>query len=136
MSNLPFFVLTTFGSIFSVSQYLFYTLRNKPSSSFITSVCKALNYFLFLFVVFLFQKSWFIWLTNNTVRFFYKHFICYFYFLGSKIMSKAFLCQTIRCSNLFPIFYWFYFRLCVFHCLLFGKTFFDNLYTLIFYFVF
>ena len=47
--NLAFFVLNNLGLNF---QYFFCTLRNTSSCCFITSVCKALNYFLLLYFCF------------------------------------------------------------------------------------
>ena len=57
------------------------------------------------------------------MRFFSKHFICYFYFLRPKILHIVFIVKTMRCSNLFSSFHWFYFWLCVFHSLYFGRIF-------------
>ena len=64
-----------------------------------------------MLIYFLFYKSWFIWSTTNTVRFFSKYFICHFHFFRSKIFCMIFTHKTICCSRLFSnfdVFFMFY----------------------------
>ena len=70
-----------------------------------------------MLIFFFLKKFWFIWSTNNTVRFFSEYFTCHFHFFWSKILLIIFAAKPIRCSRLFSNFYPFYLSLCVFHVL-------------------
>ena len=61
--------------------------------------------------------------------FFSEYFICHFYFLWPKIMSKIFTPKTICCSRLFFKFFQFYFWFCIFHSLQSGSTFLATLFN-------
>ena len=114
---LLFFVLTIFGQYFL---YLFYSLHSKLACLFCNISFSNVELF---FVVFLLQKCWLIWSTNNTVRFCSEHFICHFHFFWPKILCIIFAPKAIRFSRSFFNFYRFFFWSCVFHSLYFGKMF-------------
>ena len=74
-----------------------------------------------MLIYFLLQKSWFIWSTNNTLRFFSEYFICHFHFFWPKILRIIFTPKAIRCYGLFSKFIGFIVD-CVFF-IFFGKIF-------------
>ena len=80
-----------------------------------------LSYFLLL--CFCFKNLDLIDWQTTLVRFFSEYFVCHFYFLWPKIMCKVFTSKIIRCSRSFSNFYRFYFWLCAFYSLYFGKIF-------------
>ena len=54
-----------------------------------------------MLIYFLLQKSWFIWSTNNTLRFSSEYYICHFHFFWPKILHIIFTPKAIRCYGLF-----------------------------------
>ena len=100
--------------IFTILMHVFVICKNYFHFLWVWRFMLSFNYFLLLCFCF---KNLDLLDQQATVWFLSKHFICHFYLLWFKILSVIFTPSTIRCSNFFFSFYWFYFWLHVFHSL-------------------